>query len=251
MKKILCFCLVVILIMSATMPVVNAREVVNGTCGDNVAWSLDKTGVLTISGKGAINDMYHYTEEQPWHNYSSDIQSVIIEDGVKYIGFRAFFDLPNVTSVSIPGSVVGIGSYAFGMCWKLTDVYYDGPSTQWTAINKNSNLVLEKVNIHFNENTLFQRVPFFYTETDLRVDIKPLNNPAVVVAAVMKGKKMLFTRTKNIDDYDNPEGTRVGFVIGKKFLDQATEVRVYLWDSLDTMKPLDNPKTAIMYEGRK
>ena len=94
-------------------------------------------------------------------------------------------------------------------------------------------------------------MPFFYTETDLRVDIKPLDNPAVVVAAVMKGKKMLFTRTKNIDDYDNPEGTRVGFVIGEKFLDQATEVKVYLWDSLDTMKPLDNPKTAIMYEGRK
>ena len=70
MKKILCFCLVVIFVMGTTINVsaIDTNVRASGECGENVIWSLDDSGVLTISGKGAINDMYHYTEEQPWYN---------------------------------------------------------------------------------------------------------------------------------------------------------------------------------------
>ena len=58
-------------------------EIVNsGSCGENVEWSLDDEGVLTISGVGA---MYDYVQNSPWHN-SSLVKQVVIKAGVTSIG---------------------------------------------------------------------------------------------------------------------------------------------------------------------
>ena len=39
----------------------------SGTCGENLTWELDEYGVLTISGKGAMND---YTVSQDGETYT-------------------------------------------------------------------------------------------------------------------------------------------------------------------------------------
>ena len=96
----------------------------SGDCGatedDHVTWSFDsRTGVLMISGNGAMadyaiikeNNVMHTTA--PWKAYDSDIKSVIIEPGVTKIGSHAFFMCNNLESVSIPEGVTTIEDRAF------------------------------------------------------------------------------------------------------------------------------------------
>jgi len=51
-----------------------------------------------------------------------DAKKIIIPDGVAEIGYGAFRDCKNLTTVTIPDSVTKIESYAFQNCQKLTDV---------------------------------------------------------------------------------------------------------------------------------
>ena len=47
----------------------DATIVDSGTCGENLSWELDSTGVLTISGKGEMKN-YSETSSAPWTNKS-------------------------------------------------------------------------------------------------------------------------------------------------------------------------------------
>jgi hypothetical protein len=81
-------------------------------------WSLDRrTGVLTVSGQGAMADY-----ETPWWRYSDAITSLVVEEGVTYIGASTFESCWNLKSVTIANTVTAIGEYAFAWCNRLTDV---------------------------------------------------------------------------------------------------------------------------------
>ena len=116
-------------------------SIVEGTDG-NINYSLNrKTGVLTISGNGAMNG-YGYSSDvgangagsnAPWGDqaknalfegqYNSDfITSVVINEGVTSIGSYAFYGMDHLTSVSIPSSVTSIGEGAFARCTALSTV---------------------------------------------------------------------------------------------------------------------------------
>ncbi len=82
----------------------------SGSIG-GLTWRLTKAGVLTISGQGAMPD-FSGVADQPWGDKGSQIQKVIIEDGVTSIGSSAFWDC-GVLSVEIPSSVTTIGNSAF------------------------------------------------------------------------------------------------------------------------------------------
>ena len=90
-----------------------------GTCGPDLRWYLTDNGVLTISGKGEMND-YSFDNRSPWSK--SDIKRIIIGDGVTTIGEFAFNNCSTLTSVTIPNSVTEIGDYAFSGCSALTSV---------------------------------------------------------------------------------------------------------------------------------
>lgn len=86
----------------------------NGTCGDNLTWTLDKDGTLTISG---IGEMYNFEDySSPWSDYSQKINEVIIENDVTSIGDYAFVRCTNFASIIIPESVTSIGKDAFSQC---------------------------------------------------------------------------------------------------------------------------------------
>ena len=89
----------------------------SGTCGPNLKWHLTDDGVLTISGKG---EMYDFSNTAPW-GYSN-IERIIIGDGVTTIGKYAFKDRRSLISVTIRNSVTTIGEYAFDGCSSLTSV---------------------------------------------------------------------------------------------------------------------------------
>ena len=98
----------------------NAEE--SGTCGPNLRWHLTDNGVLTISGKGEMNDYSanYFENRSPWRGY--DIKRIIIGDGVTTIGVYAFAGCSSLTSVTIPNSVTTIGEEAFEGCRALTSV---------------------------------------------------------------------------------------------------------------------------------
>jgi len=74
-------------------------------CGDNLTWSIDENGVLTIEGSGEMWEYYSWTP--------SEIKEVIINDGATSIGSKAFYDCRELTKISIPESVTIIGEKAF------------------------------------------------------------------------------------------------------------------------------------------
>ena len=115
-NKILSIMLVVCIVQTLvlSLPIVtNAAK--SGSCGEGVTWTLDSNQVLTISGKGTMED---YAYCQPW----AGVQKVIIKDGVQNIGKAVFKKHQNLTSVEIGNSVKTIGNEAFRECPNLTSV---------------------------------------------------------------------------------------------------------------------------------
>ena len=95
-----------------------------GKCGENVYWNYDSTTKeLVISGTGAMYNyanFYNSSRKSPF--YDSDIETVIIEDGVTTIAEDVFSGCDNLTSVTIPDSVITIGKNAFFSCNGLTSI---------------------------------------------------------------------------------------------------------------------------------
>ena len=106
--------------LSANCSVRVAPVVIHGTCGENVYYILDEGYNLTIYGTG---DMFGYNyNTQPWKDYKTQIENVVIEDGVTSVGNYAFYGCSGLTSISIPNSVTSIGTSAFEGCSSLTSV---------------------------------------------------------------------------------------------------------------------------------
>ncbi len=102
--------------------------VASGTCGketpEDVTWRLEGEAGhyrLIISGTGEMAD-YIYLNTRPWHNYSENIKTIVIENGVTSIGECAFCECNGLTSISIPASVTSIGPSAFEGCSALTSI---------------------------------------------------------------------------------------------------------------------------------
>ena len=111
-----------------------------GTVG-GLAWTLAKTGTLTISGNGVMPDI---SSGEAWSDYASQILQIVIQNGVtsigtgafqgsaaigaeipasvKTIGGSAFRNCSNLASVKIPEGVESIGENAFRGCGKLESI---------------------------------------------------------------------------------------------------------------------------------
>lgn len=167
MKKIISLFLTVCLIISiCTFMQIGVSAATNGVCGDNLTYTLDDNGILTISGTGAMYD-------DVWSFNYDGIKKVIVNEGVTTIGEFEFmlnetiddvilpngltsiglsaFNTTNIKRIFIPKSVTNIGRLAFFQCGKLTDVYYAGTPEDWTKINigENNDMWLTQDIIHF------------------------------------------------------------------------------------------------------
>lgn len=111
--------LLVLLMLCTSVPLVFSATVDSGTCGDNVMWTLDDTGTLTISGTGEMDDYYLNT---PWEQNKDLIKSVIIQDGVTSIGKYAFYECESLESATMGNYVKTIALGAFRGCTCLDEV---------------------------------------------------------------------------------------------------------------------------------
>ena len=92
----------------------------SGICGENLTWTLDAAGTLTVSGTGAMKD-YNY-RGAPWYQSRDSIKTVVIESGVTAIGEYAFYGCSSLISITIPEGVTAIGGCAFDGCRSLTSI---------------------------------------------------------------------------------------------------------------------------------
>lgn len=117
---------------------VRAETVINhdwGQEGSEVSFRLDSNGTMTIFGTGAMQDMdnggssfIEHVEDNYW-----PVTSVIIEEGITYIGNETFYGAQNLKSVAFPNSLEKIGNHAFCYCPKLTSIKL-GTGLQETGI---------------------------------------------------------------------------------------------------------------------
>lgn len=104
----------------ATEPVDEVTSL-SGTCGENLTWMLDREGVLTISGSGAMANYNMYDNFAPWVKVGSEVKQVVFAKGseITHIGEHAFANCTKLTEIEIPDSVTQIGYGAFYGCEKL------------------------------------------------------------------------------------------------------------------------------------
>jgi len=83
---------------------------------------LDTTaGTLTISGSGRMSD-YTSLSKPGWYNSRGYVKSIIVEEGVTYIGDYCLYGLTQTTSITLPSTLTSIGDYAFANASKAVDV---------------------------------------------------------------------------------------------------------------------------------
>ena len=94
--------------------------VTSGICGENLTW-LFENGILTISGTGKMTNYTEYCD-MPWYDYLSEIESIVVEEGVDSLGNYAFYQCRAATEVSLSKSLTSIGEHSFECCEALTSV---------------------------------------------------------------------------------------------------------------------------------
>ncbi len=120
-KKGLCLLLTLCLLLPWFPIKARAVTIASGKCGDNLTWTLDDGGTLTISGTGDMTD-YSSSTTVPWYSHRAKISTVAIDPSVTSIGSYAFCYCTSLTSITIPDSVTSLGDYCFEGCDSLTSI---------------------------------------------------------------------------------------------------------------------------------
>ena len=115
----------------------------NGYCGtddpnttdvdesETVTWNYNtSTKTITIAGSGpmmyynSVQNGENWNNGAPWRAYAGEVESVVIEDGITYVGSNTFAHCPNISSVTLPTDqhLYEIGPGAFGDCTSLTSI---------------------------------------------------------------------------------------------------------------------------------
>ena len=135
MRKKLLSILLVLSLMLALVPAAFAAEPASGTCGaegdgSNVTWTIDATGLLTISGTGKIASG---SGGSMWSGKA--VTAVDIRSGVTGIGTDAFSGCNDLQVISLPDTVTQLDDNAFGNCPALSDILVDAKNPAYKSVD--------------------------------------------------------------------------------------------------------------------
>lgn len=155
MKKIICTILSLVFLFSSftvfarvDAPHRNNIDVVaEGECGKQLVWILYDDGELDIEITGRMEvllsntrlvkafdedafisdgtcDMYNYNpEEAPWYQYRENIETVVVNEDVTYLGNYAFYNCANIKTIEIKSDLLSeIGYDCFAHCQSLESI---------------------------------------------------------------------------------------------------------------------------------
>lgn len=101
-------------------------------------------GVLTVTGKGELPDLT-MDSENPLDDIKTEIESIIIQEGITGIGNFTFRNCLNAETLQLPDSLKIIGKYAFAENYCLSEVKLPGnlEIIKEGAFNKDVNLEIK------------------------------------------------------------------------------------------------------------
>lgn len=96
-------------------------------CGDNIYWSFNTDGVLTLTGTGTTYDYDYLTSSTtatfaPWYNFSNEIKQVIIDEKITSLGTGLFYSCRGIHSIDLPEQLTSIGNGCFTSCYTLKNI---------------------------------------------------------------------------------------------------------------------------------
>lgn len=104
------------------LPLIAGAEPVHSGSLGSLSWTIDKEGLMTISGEGEMTSLDVYIQPYEWLEYKSEIKSINILEGVTSISDNAFYNCFNLNSISIPDSTTTISYGAFYGCSSLSTI---------------------------------------------------------------------------------------------------------------------------------
>ena len=124
MRKLLSILVILCMAFSLLPATVLAADVISSGVGaDGLRWSYQSDGVLTVTGSGPMRSyqasditMDRNIDQRvptPWVRYASEIQSVVIGEGVTEVGDYTFIDCRALKRVQLPSTLRRVGAYAF------------------------------------------------------------------------------------------------------------------------------------------
>lgn len=160
------------------------------------------------------------------------LTSVTIPDSVYEIAIYSFKGCSNLTEVRIGKGVEDIQSYAFNSCSKLTDVYYAGSRGMWRKVSIGTpNDSLENATMHYG------------IEMPGEIDVEATQtwyNSVIIESDEIKEENKIVAIKFTGDGYVHEEVYfEDGF--GEVECSGAETVKIFVWESYETMRPLCEP----------
>ncbi len=119
----------VITLIIAVIPVSSlygqgAQGAIGSELTPDIGWRIENN-ILYITGKGVVPTTM-LGARSAWHDYRSNFNSVVIEDGITGLGQNVFTGYKNVTSLTVAGSVKDLAPSSFNSCKSLSVVEVKG-----------------------------------------------------------------------------------------------------------------------------
>ena len=98
------------------------NDLLEGSCGPDAFWKFDPEGYLSIWGSGEITEAVNadQTPAYPWTVFKNLITSVDISGEITKIPRMAFVEMLELRRISLPETLMEIGSEAFSNCKAFT-----------------------------------------------------------------------------------------------------------------------------------
>lgn len=121
-KSVISFGIVIALVLSLFMSNVFADpyDMSVNTDGSIIGEYDAETKTFTVTGTGAIED--YSSSGSPFYAIRSEVEHLVIGEGITRIGNNAFYRGSNLQSISLPSTLESIGDYAFRQCSGLTSI---------------------------------------------------------------------------------------------------------------------------------
>ncbi|MCD8390597.1 MAG: leucine-rich repeat domain-containing protein [Firmicutes bacterium] len=216
---------------------------------DGVLFNKDKTELIRYA-KDIIEPTYTVpdtvTSIGDYAFYCCEaLESVTLSDNVIDIGDGVFYCCTSLESIFMPNTVLNIGYNNSAWCSSLTDVYYGGTEEEWNNINieEGGNYYLLNADIHYNA---------VGTASPVIGDCSISTNTAgecfvgISLSNVEYDSQLITVFTKDgvmienaITDISAGDTSKTIETTSNSF----DEAKVFIWNSLEGMKPLCKAKS--------
>ena len=133
-KRFLAWVLVLCLLVSALPFQARAASVIASGKLNGFTWVIDDSGTMIVVGTGKFTTEGSGSQ-LPWHAYKSQVNKVVLDDGVTSFDTTFLSAFENLTDVSLPASLTEVGASHFVDCNKLNYLTVDFQNPNFFSLN--------------------------------------------------------------------------------------------------------------------